>query len=112
MFMINAPLWKSKIVGAWMQLLDVEDAKVLVRWIVPYVLLYVKCEPINRWPEQRHPQRACLIQAMADAITQSGVDHVELTRFIEELTQRALPAMPARRYGSRDLQDEEDIYQR
>lgn len=77
-----------------MQLLEVEDAKTLVRWIVPYVLLYVKCEPINRWPEQRQPERAMLVQTMSDAITQSGVDHFELTKFIEELTQGVLPAMP------------------
>jgi len=95
MFMLNAPQWKSKIVGAWMQLLQVEDARVLIRWIVPYVLLYVKCEPINRWPEQRQPERALLVQSMADAIAHSGVDHFELTKFIEELTQSAMPSMPS-----------------
>lgn len=110
--MLNAPQWKSKIVGAWMQLLQAEDSRVLIRWIVPFVLLYVKCEPINKWPEQRQPERSLFVQSMANAITQSGVDHVELTKFIEELTQSAMPAMTDSRHTQRDDFKDDDEYQR
>jgi len=98
MMMISAPTWKSKIVGAWMNLVQVEDVKTLIRWIVPYVLLYVKSECIESWPSQRQPERGLFVKTMADAILESGVDNIELAKFIEELTQNTLPTPPESRH--------------
>jgi hypothetical protein len=66
----------------------IESEDKVKRWLFPFANITIKGgQPHNTWPRQKLPERVLLLNAIKEAMDQTGIPQVEIGQFVLDLLQ-------------------------